>query len=394
MNKLYKRISATLLLMLAAPLIFSQIVGTSAFLQGDYTEIAVGPNGAYLSSETPPAGYHFNTTGISGLVSDAGMDGWETGDPAYCGDYFAPGSPVEGFAVQIDSNVYNNFFYVTDIPGSITSYVSAVPFIKATWQGSIMQEGIKVKQVTKIIRNSTYVVTTVVLTNTNDYDLHNVYYSRSTDPDNEEAINFDFTTNNLVLFQHPDNGFALVTATGLSYGCYLGLGSMKAGSKVAYGGFDLTAESPKKAYVGSGPFHTEGSATSDEAITLTFRLATLAANSSKSFAFTYSTNSGDAGLRTTVTDGDISEALAENFSVYPNPSAGDLNIVADQLNKDEATFTITSLSGQVINTFTQASFNGNIIGSVKLPDDVPNGIYSITMRDGENSTSQMFVLNR
>ena len=35
-----------------------------------------------------------------GFIADYGKDGFSTGSPAYAGDYFLPGSPLEGWQVE------------------------------------------------------------------------------------------------------------------------------------------------------------------------------------------------------------------------------------------------------------------------------------------------------
>ena len=71
----------------------AQIVGTNAFMQGDFVEIGVNQCGAYGSSGAAPAGYHPTMVSYAlGFVADDDMDGWVGGTfPPYCGDYFLPG---------------------------------------------------------------------------------------------------------------------------------------------------------------------------------------------------------------------------------------------------------------------------------------------------------------
>ena len=106
---------------------YGQIIGSNCFLKGNYVEVGVNQCGAYGSNESPPGDYHETTpfTGL-GFVADPGEDGWDVGDPVFCGDYFVPGSPVEGWQVQIGATTYTNTDQScggAEIPGSITDHL-------------------------------------------------------------------------------------------------------------------------------------------------------------------------------------------------------------------------------------------------------------------------------
>src|SRR5205809_8035960 len=88
---------------------YAQIVGTNVCLQGRYLEIGELGNGSFGTSSSP-AGYHAHpyccsTTWSAGSqlaeIYDYGHDGWSVGSPAFMGDYTYPGSPFEGWEIQI-----------------------------------------------------------------------------------------------------------------------------------------------------------------------------------------------------------------------------------------------------------------------------------------------------
>src|SRR5258708_6270085 len=76
----------------------AQLIGGSVYLQGQWLEIGICPNGA-LGANPPPAGYHPHGTTDLAEVYDFGHDGWTVGTPPYMGDYTYPGSPFEGWEV-------------------------------------------------------------------------------------------------------------------------------------------------------------------------------------------------------------------------------------------------------------------------------------------------------
>jgi hypothetical protein len=98
----------------------AQMDSCNVFLQGHYVEVGISPVGSFGSSIGAPAGYHGNvndgssynsscglaTTGTPhlGFVADPAMDGWTVGTPPYMGDYFLPGSPFEGWELQVGSS--------------------------------------------------------------------------------------------------------------------------------------------------------------------------------------------------------------------------------------------------------------------------------------------------
>src|SRR5438105_3639439 len=100
---LTKLFAAFSLLFIAGSL-SAQMTGGNVFLKGRYVEAGICADGDFGAS-TPPAGYHGHTGGGSpllGFVADPGMDGWTVGSPnPYTGDFFTPGSPFEGWNIQI-----------------------------------------------------------------------------------------------------------------------------------------------------------------------------------------------------------------------------------------------------------------------------------------------------
>src|SRR4051812_3141933 len=103
MKKIYSSIVLILLTLCFCNTAKSQIVGTQAFLQGRYLEIGLCQNDAF-GTTTSPAGYHPHVFGtVLGEVYDYGHDGWGVGVPQFMGDYTYPGSPFEGWEVQMNS---------------------------------------------------------------------------------------------------------------------------------------------------------------------------------------------------------------------------------------------------------------------------------------------------
>jgi hypothetical protein len=125
---------------------FAQLVAGESFLKGDYVEVGVAINGAYGTNNPAPAGYHGRAPGPElGFVSDPDKDGWTVGTPNYCGDYFLPGVPQEGWDIQVggawgkawrDGSGGGGTGFIGAITGTNVDYSSVGGIFKNTWVGA------------------------------------------------------------------------------------------------------------------------------------------------------------------------------------------------------------------------------------------------------------------
>ena len=158
----------------------------NGFLRTDYIEVGARPNGSFGSNTAVPDGtWHTNDTQHPdhlGFRVDRGKDGWGTGIDD--GDFFMPGTPYEGFGLEVDGNkLKQNNHYWTEIAGSFTSS-STVGRPALEWTSSADTNGIALKQRYSLPTDgSLFIDITVTLTNHNGTSSE-VYYGRSVDPDN------------------------------------------------------------------------------------------------------------------------------------------------------------------------------------------------------------------
>lgn len=217
----------------------AQMVGGDVFLKGQYVEVGIGHLGYYGSDATAPTGFHSHPSGSKlGFVADLGMDGWGTGTPAYMGDYFTPGTPFEGWALDIDTmrcRGYNTgssgSSLLTNGPacsGANLSYTTSGTKVIGTWQGVF--DSVAITQITTLDTTQLYFTVKVILTNTAVAPKNNIYYLRSLDPDNDQSWpGGGFATHNKVEYQSHDT--TIVSATGYSSSApYLGLGTTDTGA--------------------------------------------------------------------------------------------------------------------------------------------------------------------
>lgn len=371
-------------------IIQAQIIGDNAFLQSSFLEVGINKGGVYVTDEEAPETYHTqwlsmttweidsstidtiteeytydwwsyydscecwiidSTTTESytyityeyiyyydtlpsplGMIYDADMDGWDTGDPTeFWGDVSLPGSPEEGFGIEVNGNSYYNssqYLYPFDIPGSLTSWDDSGDTTRAVWEGNIdSSTSLNVKQETLIPDNKLYFYTRITLTNTSAATMNNIYYLRNVDPDQEQPWSYDFMTKNEVIYNNPTDSQCLVSAEGNTIGGnYAMMGTRDERGKVSYGAFFTSDANPvSDAWNSVLPFYESGEMTADIAIQVSFKTDSLAPGESATYMFAY-IFSNDADV--------IEEALAGTLkTVEPEIEC----IAATDLTVDEIT---------------------------------------------------------
>ncbi len=219
--------------------VFGQLVGTSAYIYGDNVEIGINDAGHEGAPRQIASNNRSNQALGSpvyfGFVANPQLDGWGN----YDGDFFTPGSPENGFGLEIGGVNYSNNASgsLEQIPGSISSYNVEGDCIFVEWDGEIAN--VEVHIVYRLITTELYYTTEVTLTNTGGGDLTDVYYYRNLDPDNNVTIGGGYGTQNTVVAQPtPACEKALVTATQTGpWDSYIGLGAIGEDFRVSYGGF-------------------------------------------------------------------------------------------------------------------------------------------------------------
>lgn len=291
---------------------FAQLSGTDGYMRNDFLEVGVSSCGAFgtPSAGTVPGGYHPNTSYGLGFTADQGMNGFTVAGPTtlplYCGDYFLPGSPVEGWALTFNGTDYINsnnagICSPSDVPGSVVRYVNTTCIDTLIWVGSV--SGMQVRQISTLIEDSLFFLTRITLRNTTGSTMNNVYYARNLDPDNDvQWPGGSFTTTNTILRQnpHPCND-AVVTAVG-PLGCFLALGARDPRSRVAVGSF--ATDAADDIYLGVGRTITPGYVNvADEGIQVAFSLGNIAPGDSVEFTFIYALNPNSLAGALTVSGG-------------------------------------------------------------------------------------------
>jgi hypothetical protein len=264
--------------------------GSNAFMRNSYVEMGIGYEGAFGES-SPPSGWHTRAnTGQLGFVANPQDDNWST----YYGDFFTPGSPLEGWGLKINGTSYINFNeYYYDIAGSLDDPACDISVCRqnssaVTWTGTI--EDIDIEQQYAIADGELYIVVSTTLTNNGVAPITDLYWFRNVDPDNSQSVTGDYSTTNTIISQ-PDSttDLASVEAVG-SDGATLYLMASDSRARVTHGGFfNMDAES---IWDGSSFYSVVGeSATDDAAISIAIKIDSLDVGESTSFRTIYALDS-------------------------------------------------------------------------------------------------------
>ena len=240
---LTKKLKSVLVLgfcLLAGSVSFGQLEGIGAYLIGNQVEVAVDQERGKEGTATG-AGFHFRGgagTVPCGFVADPGDTGW---DPAlYDGDFFTPGTPENGWGLEIDgvnySNNYNVYEVIQDPAFDVTHTVEG-ECITVEWQGEAA--GVIVNLKYHLLESDLFYTTEVTLINNSGADLTDIYWYRNVDPDNNQPIGGTFTTTNTIVSQPEDDcAKSLVSAEQSSpHDSYLGFGALGPDFRVSTGGF-------------------------------------------------------------------------------------------------------------------------------------------------------------
>jgi len=268
----------------------AQLNANGGYLMGNQVEVGIHNHGHEGTFDLPGSNSRTNssTEVYLGFVANPQNDSWTN----YDGDFFTPGSPENGFGLEINGINYSNngfdpiAFFGTqyEIPGSLSNYQQNGDCISVQWDGSI--NNVAIKLIYSLNVTQLYYTTEVTITNNTGAALSDVYYYRNLDPDNNEELNFDYATQNTIVAQPiPGCEKALVSATQSSpWNSYIGLAAVGPDFRVSYGGFSNRDASD--IWNATGLTGTVGtSSLGDEAISLAYKISTLAAGASETFQF-------------------------------------------------------------------------------------------------------------
>ncbi len=263
-------------------------------------------NGAFGASSTP-TNYHPHTSGSTWTpgaplaeVYDFGHDGWSTGTPAFAGDFTYPGSPYEGWELQVGTGRNQAIAPVgftagsggIGLTGSVTGYTNTGGNKRGYWTGTALSGQLMVNMTTRVDTQASWVIMTVRMYNTGATTLSNAYYLRTFDADIDQSWGGDYTTRNWITYQGDIYSRALVSTQGTLNPGYMGLGASDSRAKVfCYSTWPLPVSTDlSTVWAGTYPssvFTAGAHADGDVAAGLIFDLGNIAAGDSAILAYAY-----------------------------------------------------------------------------------------------------------
>ena len=196
------------------------------FLGGQYMEIGISTHGSFGTQSSPPSGSGFYNNSQIGMLIDG--DGWGTGKTPTTGDFFLPGTPEERyiFAYYVNGTKYE--FPIADRMSLSMNYWSTVPKVVDASYGDtlcavvtgVTTHGVELKITYSFKATDKAYSTKFEITNKGTYDITNVRFVRSFDPDQDANKHGDYYTYNKVIsnptssLPGSDTNYAMVVAKG------------------------------------------------------------------------------------------------------------------------------------------------------------------------------------
>ena len=196
------------------------------FLGGQYMEIGISKHGSFGSASSVPTGNGFANSGQIGMKIDG--DGWNTGSSPTTGDFFLPGTPEERFILSYYVNGEKQEFIVADRMSASVSNWSVEPKVVDASYGNTLcavvtgttKHGVELKLTYSFKDTDKAYSTQVEITNNGSYNITDVRFVRSFDPDQDAEKKSDYNTYNKVICNPTssevgsDTNFAMVVAKG------------------------------------------------------------------------------------------------------------------------------------------------------------------------------------
>lgn len=287
-KNIIKYASASCALLLSGSFANAQLIGGDGYLIGDHVEIGINGAGghegaALLAGSNNRSNLAVTSPVYFGFVANPQLDGWTEFD----GDFFTPGTPENGFGLEINGTNYGNNATggpLNQITGSFVGYTEIDDCITLEWEGEVDSVTINVKY--NLLAGNLFYTTEVTLTNNSGEDLTDLYYYRNVDPDNNVTQTGSYVTVNTIVSQADATcEKSLVSATqSAPWDSYVGFGALGDKFRVAFGGFSNRDASDIWNGVGALT-GTEGATnTSDQAIAIAYK-TDLDAGESANFTF-------------------------------------------------------------------------------------------------------------
>ncbi len=277
-------------------------INGEVWAKGDLVEIGINSKGVFGANNfNRPITFHDNRedgrNNLFGFIANPLDDGWID----YDGDFFTPGSPEEGFTIEIDGINYsnNNVDNLFELPGEIkdTNIISSncdEDTAKILWEGSI--QGLNIKRYYSITKKGLFIKMETIIENRSSNAKNNVFFMHNVDPDNNVTLSKRYETDMVLLSQANSNtdNICLVTASQKPLytsedmdGSKISFYANEPNARVTFGGFSNRSASDIWNGTADGYTNTQGAMEpeTDRAISIAFKLNTI--EPSEVITFTY-----------------------------------------------------------------------------------------------------------
>ena len=367
-------------------------------MKGNYVEIGIdglgGFEGVNVASSPVPSGMHLRSANnLFGFVANPQMNSWA--GSAFDGDFFTPGSPENGWGIEIDSsggatyvNQGNNCSYYQTIPGAITSWSYASAQTLCDWEGDATTgTNIHIKINYDLQDNDLFYITTISITNNTASIIPDLYYYRNVDSDNNQEIGGGFTTQNTIVSQITMGGTntSVNSTQATPWSSFFGFLAIDPNWVAGYGGF--SNRDAIDMWNGTSPFTQTVGATNvaDEAIYLAYKITNLAPGNTEVFKFASLFDSAaetDAISALSFATGISNNNDLQNLvSIYPNPFLESTTIkIGKDVKLINAEMHIYDMLGKKIKTLLVPNGKNSITIN---NDDMNTGMYFYQLKDSE-----------
>lgn len=363
----------------------------NVFLGGNYLEIGISIHGSFGTSSAPSSIYPGSSTGFHPYSSAIGLrvdgDGWNVGNSSRTGDFFLPGTPEERWMFGYYANGTQYNYVVGDRTSNMSGYWIKTPSVTNTSKTSsgqlsatvigITQHNVKITITYSFTTNDKFFVTDVKIENNGSYNLTNVRYTRSFDPDQDAETSGSYQTYNRVAC-NPRSNDSITTGGENNFAMVVSKGSA---SKEAFFfiAFDERARASADYFAPSTCYEanlwlantsfptsvdaadiagTSGYTLIDSGIALTFRIDTLMAGNNDTLTY-YSS-----------LDPDLSTSLTN----VKKAAAGSLNYAAEEIAGLESNTDYTISYVNASNQTVRITINSGSTGSIKLKGTDKSGV--------------------
>lgn len=381
----------------------AQMVGSNAYMKGNYVEIGINGLGGYEGVDTtlsaPFAGLHYRSnTQFFGFVSNPQMDGWGN----YDGDFYSPGSPENGWGFEIMDTTSTDTIYVqgnnnmalsssttSTVTGAITSYSYSAGYTNVVWEGNFGSGyDIDFTLSYTLGDNDLFYTTDVTIVNNGPANIENFYFYRNIDPDNNVVLSSDYTTQNTIINQISTCCYSSVKAEqSLPWPSLFAFYTADSNARVGYGGFSNRDGSDL--WNGIGFVQTVGATNfADEAVYLVYNAPnfvsfTRSSGGTPVLHYRYYTVLGSVALNNLIATTGVNEVAAIEVNLFPNPTSNVLSIQSKEImNK----LVVRDASGRMV-----ANQNTNSSSSTIDVSALKAGIYFITIEAEKGSVTKRFV---